>query len=604
MVPTEETAMDALMKHINLDKGHDVVVDAITAEIIMHRLCAIPNLIDKNITRTAFSILISEYKDYAVGIVDAQGRLIAQCSGGLPIFIANALSAAVKEGLEVYSKDLLQHGDVVICNRATTMGQHLNNVVMYTPIRMGPGVGELFGFLAIVMHWVDVGGAAVGSSSTTSSTEIFQEGIQFPTMKLLVGGERVGDVYRLIECNTRFPKLVMGDLEAQVAGCLLGRNMVMEVIQKYGDAPVREAVDIFWKRSEAAMRRAIAEIPDGVYSASSFLDDDGITGNTIPIEVSVRVEGEELTVDLSNIADQVKGPLNAGYEGGAVAAARIACKYLFAPHEPANYGSFCPIKVICPPGKLLAALPNAPLAGSGKVIPTVVDTILRAFAKALPDLVPAAHHGTYGIHVIFGTDPQGNWFRHLESTIGGWGAARSHDGPGPYRSMAHGDTLEVPVELQEATCPYMMEKVTLRQDSGGAGEHRGGLGVEKSYRLLQDCSVYIHFERTKCPPWGLEGGQDGKTGRVEIHSEGKEIRTVLKEITKAGAGDRIEVITAGGGGFGDPVRRKVADLIRDLTGGYITAAAARQDYGTIAERAIDEMRGLFLTSEDGQVVVK
>ena len=596
--------MASVLQRDQGEKGEDSVVDAITAEIIMLRLCAIPNLIDKNITRTAFSILISEYKDYAVGIVDAKGRLIAQCSGGLPIFIANALSAAVKEGLEVYGKDLLGHGDVVICNRATTMGQHLNNVVMYTPIRTGPQAEGLFGFLAIVMHWVDVGGAAVGSSSTTSSTEIFQEGIQFPTMKLLVGGERVGDVYRLIECNTRFPKLVMGDLEAQVAGCLLGRNMVMEVMQKYGDAPVRAAVVKFWRRSEASMRNAIGEIPDGDYSASSFLDDDGITGNIIPIEVSVVVRGEELSVDLSNIADQVKGPLNAGFEGGAVAAARIACKYLFAPHEPANYGSFCPIKVICPPGKLLSALPNAPLAGSGKVIPTVVDTILRAFAKALPDRVPAAHHGTYGIHVIFGTDPEGNWFRHLESTIGGWGATRSHDGPGPYRSMAHGDTLEVPVELQEATCPYMVEKVSLRQDSGGAGEHRGGLGVEKSYRLLQACSVYIHFERTKCPPWGLEGGKEGKTGRVEIHGEDQEFRTVLKEITKAKAGARIDVITAGGGGFGDPASRKVAALVRDLTEGYISVAAARQEYGAIADRALLEMRELLLETADEQAAVK
>jgi N-methylhydantoinase B len=561
-------------------------VDAITAEIIMHRLCAIPNLIDRNITRTAFSILISEYKDYAVGIVDARGQLICQCSGGLPIFIANALSAAVREGLELYGAERLRHGDVVINNRAATMGQHLNNVVMYTPIRTGP-TDELFGFMAIVMHWVDIGGTAVGSSSTTSSTEIFQEGIQFPTMKLMAEGRRVEDVFRLIEANTRFPKLVMGDLEAQIAGCLLGRNMVMEVIAKYTLTPVREAVSQFWSRSEQAMRAAIRDIPDGTYRASSFLDDDGISGNNIPIEVAVVVHGDALTVDLSNIADQVKGPLNAGYEGGAVAAARIACKYLFSPHEPANHGSFVPIKVVCPPGKILSARPGAPLAGSGKIIPTVVDTILRAFAGALPDRVPAAHHGTYGIHVIFGTDEDGNWFRHLESTIGGWGASRQHDGPGPYRSMAHGDTLEVPVELQEANYPYLVEAVRLRQDSGGAGTHRGGLGVEKLYRLNQDCSVYIHFERTQCPPWGLEGGGEGQTGRVEIRSTDGGTRTILKEITKAKSGDRIAVLTAGGGGFGNPHERTVHQIVHDLEEGYISTEAARRDYGAQADTAVE-----------------
>ena len=578
MVHSGETNMEALPKGKSVEKGGGGVVDAIAAEIIMHRLCAIPNLIDKNITRTAFSILISEYKDYAVGIVDAQGRLIAQCSGGLPIFIANALSAAVQEGLEVYGKDLLRHGDVVICNCATTMGQHLNNVVMYTPIRSGPGAGELFGFLAIVMHWVDVGGTAVGSSSTTSSTEIFQEGIQFPTMKLLVGGERVCDVYRLIECNTRFPKLVMGDLEAQVAGCVMGRNMVLEVIQKYGDAPVREAVDIFWQRSEAAMRKAIAAIPDGVYSASSFLDDDGITGNIIPIEVSVRVEGDELTVDLSNMADQVKGPLNAGYEGGAVAAARIACKYLFAPHEPANWGSFCPIKVVCPPGKLLAALPNAPLAGSGTTIPTVVDTILRAMAQALPASVPAAHHGTYALHAFFGHSADGNWFRSSGSMIGGWGAMREHDGTGPFRSVAHGDTLEVPVELQEATYPYIVEKFRLRQDSGGPGRHRGGLGVEKSYLVMSACSLSANFERTLCPPWGLEGGGQGRIGRVEVQRANGEIKTFLKGVVPVKAGDRVHVASAGGGGFGDPGGRSAASLREDVVEGYVSADAAMTEY--------------------------
>ena len=326
------------------------------------------------------------------------------------------------------------------------------------------------------------------------------------------------------------------------------------------------------------MRKAIAAIPDGVYSASSFLDDDGITGNNIPIEVSVRVAGDELTVDLSNIADQVKGPLNAGYEGGAVAAARIACKYLFAPHEPANWGSFCPIKVVCPPGKLLAALPNAPLAGSGTTIPTVVDTILRAMAKALPARVPAAHHGTYALHAFFGHGADGNWFRSSGSMIGGWGAMPGRDGTGPFRSVAHGDTLEVPIELQEASYPYLVEKFRLRQDSGGPGRQRGGLGVEKSYLVLSACSLSANFERTRCPPWGLEGGGEGSTGRVEVLRANGERKTFLKGIVAVKAGDRVHVASAGGGGYGDPAGRRAGALREDVVEGYVSAEAAVNQY--------------------------
>jgi len=556
-------------------------IDPITGEVIIHGLCAIPNVIDKNIARTAFSFLISEYKDYAVGVVDAKGRLIAQCKGGLPIFCANALCAAVNDGLAIYGPDRLQDGDVVISNHAGTMGQHLNNVVMYTPIRTTATPDGLFGFFAIVMHWVDVGGIMIGSCSSPATTDVFQEGIQFHTVKLLAGGQRVDDMYRMIAANTRLPKMVLGDVESQVAGCLMGRDMTLEIIEKFGLDAVRSAVDVYWNKAEKAARDAIRKIPAGTYRASSYLDDDGVNpGKTIPIEVAVHVADGEITIDLSGIADQVEGPLNAGYEGGAVAAARIACKYIFSPHEPANDGAFRPIKVHCPPGKLLSAKTGAPIGGSGLTIPTVVDTILHALADALPNLIPAAHHGTYGIHVIDGRHPvTGEWFQHLESTIGGWGAAYNRDGTGPFRSNAHGDTKEVPIELQEATHPYLLEWVRLRQDSGGPGRYRGGLGIEKSYHVLCPCRLTVNMERTKCAPWGLRGGQPGKPGRFEVHREGAAEPVVLvKGEIALQPGDRVRVFTAGGGGYGDPADRPPDSIRDDVRLGYISRDAARTDY--------------------------
>ena len=471
--------------------------DPITAQIIINRLAAVPNLVDKDITRTAFSLLVSEYKDYAVGLVDGDGRLISQCRGGLPIFIANALSAAVRDGLRIYGTAELQHGDVVITNYAGSMGQHLNNVVMYTPIRLSEDDAGLVGFSAVVMHWVDVGGMVVGSCFANDSTDIFQEGIQFNTVKLMSRGRRVEDMYRMVEANTRFPEMVLGDMSSQVAGCLMGRDMVLSIVTDFGQPSLRRAIELLWDRAEQATRALIASIPDGIYRASSFLDDDPLVpGVTLPVEVAVVVQGEQITVDLSGLPPQTRGPMNAGFEGGAVAAARIACKYVFSPEEPANEGAFRPITVHCPPGRMLSATRTAAMGGSGNTIPTVVDTILRALAQALPDRVPAAHHGTYGMHVIYGRLPgDGQWFQHMESTIGGWGAGPGWDGPGPFRSMAHGDTLEVPVEVQEAEHPYRIDFVRLRPDSGGTGRWRGGLGVEKRYTILAECRIGTKIER-------------------------------------------------------------------------------------------------------------
>jgi len=566
-----------MTKHANISQAG---LDPITAEVIMHGLTAIPNLVDKNIARTAYSFLISEYKDYAVGIVDCDGKLITQSRGGLPIFVANALSAAVSDGLDIYGRQKLQHGDVVISNHAGSMGQHLNNVVMYTPIRIGETDGDLVGFFAVVMHWMDVGGITIGSCQSPFTTDIFQEGIQFRTVKLLNRGERVDEMFRMVAENTRFPKLVLGDLESQIAGCVAGRDMAMELVGRWGATNIRAAIEQFWSRSEAATRAVIAEIPDGEYHARSFLDDDGIErGKPVEIAVKVVIRGDEAIIDLSGVAAQLKGPLNSGYQGGAVAASRMAAKYIFSPDGPANYGAFKPIQVVCPPGRFLSAGPTAPIGGSGFTIPTVVDTILRALATCLPDRIPAAHHGTYSVHVIDGHTEEGDLFQHIESAAGGWGAFCDRDGGGPFRSMAHGDTLEVPVELQESSHPYLIEYVRLRADSGGPGCHRGGLGLEKAYRMKVQGRLTTSIERTACPPWGLAGGGAGMTGRVDVERADGTHLTLLKGETKLSAGDRVLLTTAGGGGFGDPKTRKADAIEHDLSQGYISAEVALQVYG-------------------------
>lgn len=562
------------------ERSTSATIDPILADIIIHKVASISDLIDKNISQSAFSTLISEYKDFAVGILDAEGRLISQCRGGLPIFVANALSAAVKEGLELFGPDGLGSGDVVINNRAATMGQHLNNVVMYTPIRTGEDGQKLVGFMAVVAHWMDVGGAVVGSCFDIFASDVYAEGIQFPSIRILVGGERVSEVYRLIQTNTRFPKLVTGDIEAQVAGCILGRDMMLAIVDRYGIAAINAAVDRSWSRSEANARRAIEAIPDGEYKATSFLDDDGRNlGVPLPIEVTVRVKGSSLEVDLSGVAKQVSTAMNAGFEGGAVAAARIACNYVFGTAGAVNDGTFRPIEVTCPTGTLLSATADAPIGHSGMAIPTVVDTILRAFANAGLAHIPAAHHGTYCIHLLYGRRADGAYFQHMESCIGGWGAAAGRDGSGPYRSVAHGDTLEVPIELQEALNPYRVKSVRLRIDSGGPGRWRGGVGVEKEYEALIDANVMVNIERTKCAPWGLLGARPGKTGGSGLVRNGEIGEAFLKNGGTWEKGAVFRVFSGGGGGYGNPLDRPTEEVLQDVQSGYVSEAAALADYG-------------------------
>src|SRR3954468_16445749 len=247
----------------------NVAPDPITVEVIRRRLISISDQVDANITRTAYSPVVYEYKDYAVGIVDAEGRLLSQCTGGMPLFVADVLGAAIRDGLAIYGKENLHEGDIIITNDGGTIGQHLNNVVMYTPV-FSPDTQALIAFFVVVVHWLDVGGRVIGSLSKYA-TDIFQEGIQFRTGKLRSRGEPVLEIYRMIQGNTRFPEEVMGDIDAQIGGCLMGRDQMVALIGRYGSATFRDAIESIWAQSEAIARAVIKAIPDGIYSANAFL---------------------------------------------------------------------------------------------------------------------------------------------------------------------------------------------------------------------------------------------------------------------------------------------------------------------------------------------
>lgn len=554
--------------------------DPIELEILRHEILSIPNQIERNIERTAFSPLVQEYKDYAVGLVDPDGALIAQSRGSLPIFVANALGTGVREAIDTHGAEALRHGDAVLTNSAATLGQHLNNVVLSTPVREG-GVanGPLLGFFAVLVHWIDVGGSTPGSSTGTSTTDVWQEGLQLPSVRLLDAGRRMEDMFRLCAVNSRFPRLLLGDLEAQLAGCLLGRDMVLEVARRRGTGMLRATMAAMRRQAAAAAGAVIASIPPGEYRAESFLDGEG--GVRVPVGVAVRAAEGRLTVDLSGLGPQMAGPSNAGRNGGAVAAARIAAKYVLTPDEPVNQGDFDLLRIEAPDGTFLTARPDAPIGGSGNTIPTVVDTILRALGEALPARAAAAHHGTYGVHTIFGRLTNGELFANLDTATGGWGATAEEDGAFPLRSNAHGDVPDIPVEMQEALYPFLLTGKALRPDSGGPGRRRGGIGVEKTYRILGACKVSLKFERSQCPPWGLMGGGAGATCLVEIARKDGEVLRAWKGTYPLEPGDVMRIVSGGGGGYGPAWEREPERVLADIAAGYVTRGHAAEAYGVL-----------------------
>lgn len=549
-------------------------VDPITLEVIRHGLISAAGQVDANIMRTAFSPYIYEYKDYAVGLLDAVGNLVAQNTGGMPIFVADSVGMAVRNGLELYGRERLHHGDVLICNHASVQGQHLNNVVMYTPVFAGADSAELLGFFAINMHWIDIGG------SVPRSTDIFMEGLQFRSIKLVSKGEPVEEVYRIIEHNTRFPEQLLGDIAAQLAGCLAGRDLIAALAAKYGIATFRRAVDTILDQTETAVRNKIRAIPDGTYEAEAALDGDGVSNAPLPIRIRIVVAGDEVTIDYSGLPGQVAGCINAGPYGGGRTTARVAFKYLIAPEEAANEGMFRPLKLILPPGTLLSADPTAPMGNYNRCFPVVIDAVIRAFQDALPQRVTGGHFGHFAALRFMGRRPDRSPLDCIDGGWGGWGAGCDHDGSGPFRTMAHGDTRTIPIELQETLYPFRVEQMALWQDSGGPGRFRGGLGIHKVYRVLEPCNLRVDFDRQLCPPWGVRGGRPAPGGWVTVvKPSGERVRLFKEKAYAVAPGDIVVMEVGGGGGYGPPLDRPRAEVRADVAAGYVSAAAAEADYG-------------------------
>jgi N-methylhydantoinase B len=553
--------------------------DPVTVSVINHALAAYAGEMTINLARTAHSTVVYEVQDFCTGILDAQARIVAQTPGGLPLFVGD-LDAPVQDGLAMFGADGFEPGDVIITNHTGTCGQHLNNMVVYTPAFHA---GKLIGFPVTRVHWTDVGGRLAGGF-LTDAVSSFEEGIQIRTVKLYRAGVPDEGMFRILRHNIRQPEATFGDLDAQIAACRLGEKRLAELYDRYGAGTVSAAIAAGWDQTERIVRERIRAFPSGTYKAEAVLDDDGVDiGKPIAIRVAVTVRDDTMEIDFSRMNPQVRGPINSGIAAGR-SAARLALKYLVAAELNANHGCFRPLDVVLPPGTLISALEPAAMSWWQTPILTVIDTILLAMAKARPDAIPAAHYSDISAMLLTGFDSaRGKPYTSIEPVAGGWGARPGGDGQSATYTIGHGDTFNIPVEVLETRFPLRVEKYSLRRDSGGAGRYRGGLGVERVYRILDNGVFNGLSERSVCPPWGLAGGGAGLCGAIEVRRATGGRPQAYRKVTglKLNRGDLFIFHTGGGGGYGSPLRREPDRVARDVRMGYVSRRKAQELYGVV-----------------------
>jgi N-methylhydantoinase B len=546
-------------------------VDPITVELVRNSLVAATEQMKIVLMRTAYNMIIYEALDFTVGLFDAKGETIS-IGLGLPMFM-RGMSDTVTAKIRHFGLGNIDPGDILLTNDAYLTGSHLNHLTFSQPIFHD---GRIVAFATCMAHWIDVGGLLNGQT-----TDVFEEGLQIPIVKYVRKGVLNDDVHRFIEMNVRVPERALGDLNAQLSAVKIGARHVEDALVRYGVGPVLASIDAIKNHSEAEARAQVRRIPNGVYEAEAYADDDGVDlDRPVPIRVRVEVIDDEMIVDLSACSPQVKGNYNSG---AGVACAQVAFKCLALPHDlPINDGAYRPRKVVLPPGTIYSARRPAGYRVWNRYSVTLIDTIFKALAPAVPDWVIAGHHADLVTANVNGVDPKnGKFFLYLAGLIGGgWGAKATEDGMSATVCINDGDTHNGPSEQVENKYPILIETYGLRPDSAGAGRHRGGLGTECVARVLAPINFNAKVERVKNPPWGLAGGQDALGNQVGvIRSDGTE--TVFpngKVRLQLQAGEAYILRSGGGGGFGSPAQRDPAAVKNDLRQGYITRDAARRDY--------------------------
>jgi N-methylhydantoinase B len=548
-----------------------VDTDPIRTEVIRHGLDAAADQMGIVLRRTAFSPVIYEITDFAAALYDRDVRLLAQARA-LPLFLGTFNLCIERSVARLGGPDVLEPGDVILSTYGYDIGSHQQDATIIVP---GFYEDELVGYAAVKAHHMDIGAK---EPYCTDTTDIFQEGVIFPSVRLYRRGELQDDLWRTVLANTRMPEAFEGDLSAQITAAKAGLTGLTRVIGRYGIGQFRESVERMLDHGETMIRTFFESIPDGHYVASGAMDSNGVTDDQVPFEIGVTVSGSDVMLDFTNSPPEQAGPINCPL-AAVVSVSRAAIMSIAGGGESANEGHFRSLEVQTRPGTMFDPEPPAPIYLYSWAALQALDVIHRALAEAMPQAVPAMSGGDLGSMVWWGKDDDGTVWGDVNDHHPGQGASALGDGGSPLMHISCSGIRNSPVEVLEARGRVITEKFEFAPDSGGAGEYRGGPGVDNFYRALRDFHATLPWERTKNPPWGLYGGGPARANRIELVFPDGRTEVVRKAtgifIPK---GTLMKLMTGGGGGWGEPSARDAERVHADIVEGYVTEDAARRDY--------------------------
>ena len=561
-------------------------VDPITLGVIWGALQSVAVEIGTTVHRTAYSEQAREGQDFSVAVFDAQGRMVAQ--GPYSPGHMGAMSFAVKHALAAHPADTLAPGDAVLLNDPLLGSGHLPDFFVTQPVFHDR---VLIGFVVNILHHTDVGGSRPGSQAVEGIFDYFQEGLRIPPTKVWAGYAENEAVVGIIAANTRTPDKVLGDLRAQRSALRVGELRLQELAARYGAPVLAAAMEEILARTEASLRAAIREFPDGAYAFEDFMDDCGPGTDPLRVAVTVTVDGDRMTVDYAGSSPQTASGMNS-YINYTRSYSYAAVKCLADPFGPMNEGALRPITITAPEGSFLN--PRPPAGGGPRAIICyrTFEAVLGALAPALPTRVAAA--ASHMANPTFGGWDRARKRRFVayELVLSGTGARATKDG---CEAMAWAfNASNIPVEAQEANQPIVVERFELLRDSGGAGKFRGGCGVRRDMRFLADDGKLTNLaDRQRFPPYGVFGGRPGRLGRTVINPGEGERPVHSKASDEFAYGDVISFQQPGAGGYGDPLERDPARVVEDVLDDYVSVEAARARYGVViagsgADLVVDE----------------
>ena len=556
------------------------VVDPVIVEVVRNLLLSVADETNTVIIKSAYSTNIKERRDNTVAIMDAKGDVVAQVEGSIPILLATSLFIA-KRILEKYRPEEIHPGDMFILNDPYSgSGNHLPDITICAPVFAG---GKLIAWVSNIAHHSDIGGSVPGSI-VGNARSVFEEGIRIPIVRICRDGEVNRDVMDLLLGNTRTREERRGDFTAQISANLIGIEKLQSAYAKYGDV-LLDCMEEIQNYADRMMRSTIRKIPDGVYEFEDFVDGCGeLVPHPINIRVKITVAGDEMTMDFTGTHAQVEAPINVPFPA-LMSAILFSIKALVGPGLPTNSGIFRPIKVIAPAGCLVNPTEPAPvsvLIDAGQRIP---DTLFGALASIMPERILASSNGACTTCMLFGRTEHshGKYFICHESIAGGSGASHYFDGLSGVQVYLT-NTSNMPIEATEMEYPdIMLEQYYLRRDSGGAGQFRGGCGIQREYKICSDgMAVNCLGDRQKFQPWGLDGGKAGAAGAFYLVDGQTGEKTKLSHKTSnlpVKKGDSILVLTPGAGGVGNPGNRPPEKVLLDVRQELVSPEAAKELYG-------------------------